>query len=33
MERLVHLGSFFVLTVWLLLSWVILGLVLYWAFT
>ena len=33
MERLTHFGSFFILAVWLLLSWVLLGLVLYWAFS
>lgn len=31
MERLTHLGSFFILALWLLLSWVLMGLVIYWA--
>lgn len=33
MERLTHFGSFLILAVWLLLSWALLGLVLYWAFS
>jgi len=31
MEKLTQLGSFFILALWLLLSWVLLGLAIYWA--
>lgn len=31
MERITQVGSFFILAAWLLLSWVLLGLVFYWA--
>lgn len=31
MERITHFGSFMFVAVWLVLSWALLGLVLYWA--